>query len=112
MVEVRIAIREQLGCLVFLATSISLAVIALATWYTNHKFVLDVRLVSCDCFLAREQHTNVGAQVCSPHVDCVAQVCTIVIDSPSHASPCQASQHASSATDGLGVILQRGSKHG
>jgi osomolarity two-component system sensor histidine kinase SLN1 len=44
----RISICKQLGCLVFLATSISLAVVALATWYTNHEFVLDVRLVSTD----------------------------------------------------------------
>jgi osomolarity two-component system sensor histidine kinase SLN1 len=48
MVEVRISICKQLACLVFLATSISLAVIALATWYTNHKFVLDVRSVSIE----------------------------------------------------------------
>ncbi|KAF2999039.1 Histidine kinase [Curvularia kusanoi] len=39
----RVAIREQLSLLVFLATSISLTVITLASWYTNHSFVLDVR---------------------------------------------------------------------
>ncbi|KAF2012785.1 hypothetical protein BU24DRAFT_484559 [Aaosphaeria arxii CBS 175.79] len=39
----RIPIREQLDILVFLATSISLTVVALATWYTTHEFVLDVR---------------------------------------------------------------------
>jgi hypothetical protein len=43
MVTIRIPIREQLISLVFLATGISLTVIALAIWYTNHKFVLDVR---------------------------------------------------------------------
>jgi osomolarity two-component system sensor histidine kinase SLN1 len=43
MVKIRIPIREQLVCLVFLATGISLTVIALAIWYTNHKFVLDLR---------------------------------------------------------------------
>lgn len=60
MVKVRISIREQLGCLVFLATSISLTVIALAIWYTNHKFVLDVRLVDTKGFLAREHYANFG----------------------------------------------------
>ncbi|KAA8612729.1 CheY CheY receiver [Pyrenophora tritici-repentis] len=39
----RIPIREQLGCLVLLASMIGLAVIAVATWLTNHNFVLDVR---------------------------------------------------------------------
>jgi osomolarity two-component system sensor histidine kinase SLN1 len=52
MVKVWISIREQLAGLVFLATSISLTVVALATWYTNHKFVLDVRWVNSECFLA------------------------------------------------------------
>jgi hypothetical protein len=57
-----VSIREQLGGLVFLAMSISLTVIALATWYTNHKFVLDVRLVNAKSVLASEQHTDVSAQ--------------------------------------------------
>ncbi|KAJ8112248.1 hypothetical protein OPT61_g5342 [Boeremia exigua] len=39
----RISICVQLGILVFLATSIGLTVVALATWYTNHTFVKDVR---------------------------------------------------------------------
>ncbi|KAH6644458.1 hypothetical protein C7974DRAFT_300513 [Boeremia exigua] len=43
MVAIRISICVQLGCLVFFATSIGLTVIALATWYTNHKFVKNVR---------------------------------------------------------------------
>ncbi|KAK7181929.1 hypothetical protein DPSP01_009524 [Paraphaeosphaeria sporulosa] len=43
MVKMRIPIREQLGCLVLLSSLIGLAVIAVATWITNHNFVLDVR---------------------------------------------------------------------
>ncbi|KAF2638384.1 hypothetical protein P280DRAFT_83743 [Massarina eburnea CBS 473.64] len=43
MVKMRIPIREQLGCLVLLSSLIGLAVIAIATWITNHNFVLDVR---------------------------------------------------------------------
>ncbi|KAJ4366266.1 Histidine kinase osmosensor [Neocucurbitaria cava] len=43
MVKMRIPIREQLGCLVLLASMIGLAVIAIATWVTNHNFVLDIR---------------------------------------------------------------------
>ncbi|KAF3002473.1 Histidine kinase [Curvularia kusanoi] len=39
----RIPIREQLGCLVLLASMIGLAVIAIATWITNHNFVLSIR---------------------------------------------------------------------
>ncbi|KAF1971569.1 hypothetical protein BU23DRAFT_555750 [Bimuria novae-zelandiae CBS 107.79] len=39
----RIPIREQLGCLVLLSSLIGLAVIAIATWVTNHNFVLEVR---------------------------------------------------------------------
>ncbi|KAF2868633.1 putative histidine kinase HHK5p [Massariosphaeria phaeospora] len=39
----RIPIREQLGCLVLLASLIGLAVIAIATWVTNHNFVLGIR---------------------------------------------------------------------
>ncbi|KAF2203344.1 hypothetical protein GQ43DRAFT_447506 [Delitschia confertaspora ATCC 74209] len=39
----RIPIREQLGCLVLLASLIGLAVIAIATWITNHNFVLSIR---------------------------------------------------------------------
>jgi hypothetical protein len=43
MVKMRIPIREQLGCLVLLASTIGLAVIAIATWITNHSFVLGIR---------------------------------------------------------------------
>ncbi|OCK85852.1 putative histidine kinase HHK5p [Lepidopterella palustris CBS 459.81] len=43
MVKMRISIREQLGCLVLLASLIGLAVIAIATWITNHNFVLGIR---------------------------------------------------------------------
>ncbi|KAL1612658.1 Histidine kinase osmosensor [Paraconiothyrium brasiliense] len=43
MVKMRIPIREQLGCLVLLSSLIGLAVIAVATWITNHNFVLGVR---------------------------------------------------------------------
>ena len=43
MVKMRIPIREQLGCLVLLSSLIGLAVIAIATWVTNHNFVLGVR---------------------------------------------------------------------
>ncbi|KAF2661971.1 hypothetical protein K491DRAFT_700663 [Lophiostoma macrostomum CBS 122681] len=43
MVRMRIPIREQLGCLVLLASLIGLAVVAIATWVTNHNFVLDIR---------------------------------------------------------------------
>lgn len=39
----RIPIREQLAGLVLLASGIGLAVIAIATWYTNHNFVLGIR---------------------------------------------------------------------
>ncbi|KAL5119734.1 Histidine kinase osmosensor [Pleosporales sp. CAS-2024a] len=39
----RIPIREQLGCLVLLASTIGLAVVAVATWLTNHNFVLSIR---------------------------------------------------------------------
>lgn len=39
----RIPIREQLGCLVLLSSLIGLAVIAIATWITNHHFVLEIR---------------------------------------------------------------------
>ena len=45
MVKMRIPIREQLGCLVLLASMIGLAVIAIATWVTNHNFVLSIRWV-------------------------------------------------------------------
>ncbi|KAF2719829.1 hypothetical protein K431DRAFT_192960, partial [Polychaeton citri CBS 116435] len=38
----RIGIREQLGGLILLASLVGLAVIAVATWATNHSFVLDV----------------------------------------------------------------------
>ncbi|KAF2627617.1 putative histidine kinase HHK5p [Macroventuria anomochaeta] len=44
----RIPIREQLGCLVLLASMIGLAVIAIATWVTNHNFVLSVRSTRLD----------------------------------------------------------------
>jgi osomolarity two-component system sensor histidine kinase SLN1 len=43
MVKMRIPIREQLGCLVLLASTIGLAVVAIATWLTNHSFVLGIR---------------------------------------------------------------------
>ncbi|KAH3949288.1 hypothetical protein HBI56_106740 [Parastagonospora nodorum] len=43
MVKMRIPIREQLGCLVLLASTVGLAVIAIATWITNHSFVLGIR---------------------------------------------------------------------
>ncbi|OCL01997.1 hypothetical protein AOQ84DRAFT_305546 [Glonium stellatum] len=43
MVKMRIPIREQLGCLVLLASLMGLAVIAIATWITNHNFVLNIR---------------------------------------------------------------------
>ncbi|KAI4853823.1 putative histidine kinase HHK5p [Aureobasidium sp. EXF-8845] len=39
----RIPIREQLAGLILLATAIGLAVISIATWYTNHNFVLEIR---------------------------------------------------------------------
>ncbi|KAK7178595.1 osomolarity two-component sensor histidine kinase sln1 [Paraphaeosphaeria sporulosa] len=39
----RISIREQLGCLILLSSLIGLAAIAVATWITNHNFVLGVR---------------------------------------------------------------------
>lgn len=35
MVKMRIPIREQLGCLVLLASMIGLAVVAIATWVPN-----------------------------------------------------------------------------
>lgn len=43
MVRMRIPIREQLGFLVLFASLIGLAVIAIATWVTNHNFVLGIR---------------------------------------------------------------------
>ncbi|KAG9854719.1 putative histidine kinase HHK5p, partial [Aureobasidium melanogenum] len=39
----RIPIREQLAGLILLAAAIGLAVISIATWYTNHNFVLEIR---------------------------------------------------------------------
>lgn len=39
----RIAIREQLGLLILLSSLIGLGVIAVATWVTNHNFVLSIR---------------------------------------------------------------------
>ena len=39
----RIPIREQLALLILLASLVSLAVISIATWVTNHNFVLSVR---------------------------------------------------------------------
>ncbi|TKA65153.1 hypothetical protein B0A49_10810 [Cryomyces minteri] len=39
----RIPIREQLGAIILLASLISLGVISIATWVTNHNFVLDIR---------------------------------------------------------------------
>lgn len=43
MVKMRIPIREQLGFLVLLVSLVALAVIAAATWVTNHNFVLGIR---------------------------------------------------------------------
>lgn len=63
MIKLRIPIREQLACLVFLAVSLSLTVITLATWYTNHGFVLDVRSVKYNCLLAGQQYTDFDMQV-------------------------------------------------
>jgi hypothetical protein len=40
MVKMRIPIREQLGCLVLLASLIGLAVIAIATWVTIPRALL------------------------------------------------------------------------
>ncbi|KAG9537309.1 putative histidine kinase HHK5p, partial [Aureobasidium melanogenum] len=42
-VKMRIPIREQLAGLILLAAAIGLAVISIATWYTNHNFVLEIR---------------------------------------------------------------------
>ncbi|KAI9887308.1 MAG: Histidine kinase [Watsoniomyces obsoletus] len=39
----RIPIREQLGLLVLLTTLIALAVVAIATWINNYRFVVDIR---------------------------------------------------------------------
>ena len=39
----RIPIREQLGLLILLSSLIGLAVVAIATWVTNHNFVLAIR---------------------------------------------------------------------
>jgi osomolarity two-component system sensor histidine kinase SLN1 len=41
--KMRIAIREQLALLILTSALIGLAVISVATWVTNHAFVLDVR---------------------------------------------------------------------
>jgi osomolarity two-component system, sensor histidine kinase SLN1 len=38
----RVAIRHQLSILLVLSSSIGLAVLAIATWFVNHHFVLDV----------------------------------------------------------------------
>lgn len=54
--KMRIPIREQLGCLVLLASMIGLAVIAIATWVTNHNFVLSIR---CDASHAAEKLNGV-----------------------------------------------------
>jgi osomolarity two-component system sensor histidine kinase SLN1 len=43
MVKMRVPVREQLGCLVLLASMIGLAVIGIATWFVNHSFVLGIR---------------------------------------------------------------------
>ncbi|KAL8629458.1 hypothetical protein Q9189_004849 [Teloschistes chrysophthalmus] len=42
----RIPIREQLGLLVLLTCLLALAVVTIATWINNYKFVVDVRLSS------------------------------------------------------------------
>lgn len=39
----RIPIREQLAGLILIASAIGLGVISIATWYTNHDFVLSIR---------------------------------------------------------------------
>jgi len=39
----RIPIREQLAGLILLAAAIGLAVISIATWYTSHNFILEIR---------------------------------------------------------------------
>ncbi|GAB7355162.1 hypothetical protein MBLNU459_g5730t1 [Dothideomycetes sp. NU459] len=39
----RIPIREQLAGLILIASAIGLGVISIATWYTNHNFVLEIR---------------------------------------------------------------------
>lgn len=39
----RIAIREQLGLLILLASLVSLAIVTIASWVSNHGFVLDMR---------------------------------------------------------------------
>lgn len=41
--KMRIPIREQLALLILISALIGLAVISVATWITNHAFVLDVR---------------------------------------------------------------------
>jgi hypothetical protein len=61
MVKMRIPIREQLGCLVLLASMIGLAVIAIATWLTNHSFVLGIR---CEGAAAARQTRSVSVCVC------------------------------------------------
>ncbi|KAF2277887.1 uncharacterized protein EI97DRAFT_277007 [Westerdykella ornata] len=43
MVKMRIPIREQLALLVLLASMIGLAIVAIATWVSNHNFVLSIR---------------------------------------------------------------------
>ncbi|KAK8228912.1 hypothetical protein HDK90DRAFT_340402 [Phyllosticta capitalensis] len=43
MYKMRIPIREQLGLLTLMTCLIGLAVISIATWVTNHSFVLDIR---------------------------------------------------------------------
>ncbi|KAI5272956.1 putative histidine kinase HHK5p [Aureobasidium subglaciale] len=42
-VKMRIPIREQLAGLILLAAAIGLAVISIATWYTSHNFILEIR---------------------------------------------------------------------
>ena len=39
----RIAIREQLGLLILVASLVSLAIVSIASWVSNHEFVLQIR---------------------------------------------------------------------
>lgn len=41
--KMRVSIREQLALLILTASLISLAVVSIATWVSNHNFVLSIR---------------------------------------------------------------------
>lgn len=41
--KMRVPIREQLALLILVASLISLAVVSIATWISNHNFVLSIR---------------------------------------------------------------------